>query len=217
MPGVRVGHVTRWSDGPGGLARCGVTAIVPGGLEELVHHPPAAGTAVLNGVGELTGSLSIGEMGIIDAPIVLTGTSSVGRMYDAVVDAMYDAVPTVGVDDVIAPVVGECDDSWLDEARRRHVTVADGRTAIAEATGGPVAEGVVGAGTGMVMMEHKGGIGTASRVLDGLGTIGVLLLANFGGRRQLRITGQAVGRVLDDEAAAAAAGPATPGAASGSS
>ena len=80
---------------------------------------------MLNGVGELTGSISIGELGFLDTPIMLTGTTSVGRVYDAVVDAMFDAVPAVGDDDVVAPVVGECNDAWLDDARRRNVTVGD--------------------------------------------------------------------------------------------
>jgi D-aminopeptidase len=153
--------------------------------------------AVLNGVGELTGSISIGELGFLDTPIMLTGTTSVGRVYDAVVDAMFDAVPAVGDDDVVAPVVGECNDAWLDDARRRNVSIADGRAAIDAATDGPVAEGVVGAGTGMIAMERKAGIGTSSRVLDAGGTIGVLVLANFGGFRQLRVGGVPVGRLLD--------------------
>ena len=199
VPGVRVGHVTCWSDDP--VARTGVTAILPCSLEDVFARPPAAGVAVLNGVGELTGSISITELGFLDTPILLTGTPSVGRAYDAVVDAMFDAVPAVGDDDVVAPVVGECNDAWLDDSRRRNVSVADGRTAIATATDGPVAEGAVGAGTGMIAMEYKAGIGTSSRVLDGLGTIGVLVLANFGGRRQLRVGGLPVGRVLDDELA----------------
>ena len=126
-----------------------------------------------------------------------------GRAYDAVVDAMFDAVPAVGEDDVVAPVVGECNDSWLDDSRRRNVAVADGRAAIAAAAGGPVAEGVVGAGTGMITMEFKAGIGTSSRVLDGLGTVGVLVLANFGGRRQLRVAGgRSAGRSTTRPAAA---------------
>ena len=100
----------------------------------MFHRPPAAGVAVLNGVGELTGSLSIAELGFIDTPILLTGTPSVGRVYDAVVDAMFDAVPAVGDDDVVAPVVGECNDAWLDDSRRRNVTVAHGRAAIDAAT-----------------------------------------------------------------------------------
>ena len=82
---------------------------------------------------------------------------------------------------VVDPVVGECDDSHLDDITKRWLTVDHVRQALDSATDGPVAEGVVGAGTGMSTMGHKGGIGTASRVLDGLGTIGVLLLCNFGG------------------------------------
>jgi D-aminopeptidase len=106
------------------------------------------------------------------------------------------------------PVVGECDDSWLDESRRRHVTVADGRAAIDAATAGPVAEGVVGAGTGMITMGLKAGIGTSSRVLDGLGTLGVLVLANFGSLAQLRLAGVPVGATLAAEAASAGTGDA---------
>jgi D-aminopeptidase len=205
VPGVRVGHITCWTDAP--VARTGVTAILPtASLADVFHHPPAAGVAVLNGVGELTGAHSIRELGFIDTPILLTGTPSVGRAYDAIVDAMFDEVPAVGDDDVVAPVVGECNDAWLDDARARNVSVADCRAAIAAATSGPVAEGVVGAGTGMITMEFKGGVGTSSRVISGVGTVGVLLLANFGARRQLRVAGRPVGRVLDDELAAGARG-----------
>ena len=107
-----------------------------GALAELFHRPPAAAVAVLNGVGELTGSISISELGFLDTPIMLTGTPSVGRVYDAVVDAMFDAVPAVGDDDVVAPVVGECNDAWLDDARRRNVPSPTGRAAIDAATGG---------------------------------------------------------------------------------
>jgi D-aminopeptidase len=201
VPGVLVGQVTCWSDEP--VARTGVTAILPAAsLADVFDHPPAAGIAVLNGVGELTGAHSIRELGFIDTPILLTGTTSVGRAYDAVVDAMFDAVPAVGDDEVVAPVVGECLDAWLDDARARNVSVGDGRAAIAAARSGPVAEGVVGAGTGMITMGFKAGIGTSSRVIVGAGTVGVLVLANFGARRQLRIAGRPVGRVLDDELAA---------------
>jgi D-aminopeptidase len=207
VPGVLVGHVTCWTDEP--VARTGVTAILPtASLADVFHHPPAAGVAVLNGVGELTGAHSVRELGFIDTPILLTGTPSVGLAYDAVVDAMFDAVPAVGEEDVVAPVVGECNDAWLDDSRARNVGVADGRAAIAAAASGPVAEGVVGAGTGMITMEFKGGIGTSSRLIDGVGTIGVLLLANFGARRQLRVAGRPVGRVLDDELSAAGRGDA---------
>jgi D-aminopeptidase len=201
VEGVRVGHVTRWSDDPGDVARTGVTAIVPDELGALYERPMAAGPAILNGCGELTGSIAMAEWGTLECPIMLTGTSSIGRIYDAVVDAVFAAVPDSGGDDEVVPVavVGECDDSWLDESRRRHVTVADARAALDAAASGPVAEGVVGAGTGMITMELKAGIGTSSRVLPDLGTVGVLVLANFGGLRQLRLAGYPVGAALAAE------------------
>lgn len=195
VPGVRVGHVTLWSGDHGAgtpVVRTGVTAIVPDELDALFARPMAAASAVLNGAGELTGSVEMREWGVLETPIVLTGTSSVGRAYDAVVDAMFAA----GADEVVIPVVGECDDSWLDDMYRRSVTVDHVRRAIDEATDGPVAEGVVGAGTGMITMGHKAGIGTASRMIDGIGTVGVLLLCNFGGLRQLRVGGALVGETL---------------------
>jgi D-aminopeptidase len=192
VPGVRVGHVTVWHDEPVGIARTGVTAIVPDDVGGMFRRPMAAGPAVLNGAGELTGSIEMREWGILETPIVLTATNAVGRAYDAVVDALHAA----GEVDVVIPVVGECDDSWLDDIGRRWVTTADVRAALDGAVGGPVAEGVVGAGTGMITMGHKAGIGTSSRVLDGLGTIGVLLLANFGGAAALRIGGVHVGAAL---------------------
>lgn len=211
VPGVRVGHVTLFhgtgaGSGTGGpVARTGVTAIVPDEPIELFRRPMPAATSVLNGAGELTGSVEITEWGVLETPILLTGTSSVGRVADGMVDELFAA----GAGEVVIPVVGECDDSWLDDMRRRWVTADHARQALAEAASGPVAEGVVGAGTGMVTMGHKGGIGTASRVIDGLGTVGVLLLCNFGDRDQLRIGGRLVGEVLgaDDADAHPAAAP----------
>ncbi len=198
VPGVRVGHVTIWhGDHAAGepVARTGVTAVVPGDLAGLFAEPMAAGTAVLNGAGELTGSVELREWGTLETPIVLTSTSAVGRGYDAVVDAMFAA----GADEVVIPVVGECDDSWLDDMRRRWVTVDHVREALANAAAGPVAAGAVGAGAGMVTMGHKAGIGTASRVVEGLGTVGVLLLCNFGSTRDLRVGGMHVGEMLHAE------------------
>ena len=205
VPGVTVGHVTIWHDEPDGIARTGVTAIVPDEIAALWERPMAAGYAVLNGCGELTGTIAMAEWGTLEAPIMLTGTTAVGRVFDAVVDAVFEAVPRAGGDDEVVPVpvVGETDDSWLDESRRRHVTSADAREAIRAARKGPVAEGAVGAGTGMVTMECKAGIGTSSRALPRLGTVGVLVLANFGGLDQLRLGGVAVGTTLAAERAAA--------------
>jgi D-aminopeptidase len=204
VAGLRVGHVTIWHDqaanGSGSTARTGVTAIVPDDLAAMFARPMAAGTAVLNGAGELTGSVTITEWGTIETPIMLTSTSAVGRVYDGVVDAMFGA----GADEVVIPVVGECDDSWLDDMHGRWVEASHARAAIEGANSGPVVEGVVGAGTGMTTMGYKAGIGTASRVIEDLGTVGVLLLCNFGGRRQLRIGGVPIGEELHRDAATAA-------------
>jgi D-aminopeptidase len=196
VPGARVGHVTVWKDEPdGSVARTGVTVLAPDTAAEMWGNPMAAGTAVLNGAGELTGSIEIREWGVLESPVVLVSTNNVGRGYDALVDAAI----AEGVDDVVVPVVGECDDSWLDDISCRWLTLDHVRQALDTAAPGPVAEGVVGAGTGMITMGHKGGIGTSSRVLDGLGTIGVLLLCNFGGSKLLRIGGHAVGATLAAE------------------
>jgi D-aminopeptidase len=198
VPGVRVGHATCWRDAPT-VARSGVTAIVPAPLDDLFHRPMTAGTAVLNGAGELTGSIAIAEWGMLECPVLLTGTMALGRVYDAAVDAMLEAVPDAanGIEDVVIAVVGECDDSWLDDARARNVQVADARAALAAASDEAPALGAVGAGTGMITFECKGGIGSASRRVEALdATVGVLLLANYGELAHLTVAGDPVGRRL---------------------
>jgi D-aminopeptidase len=184
VTGIRVGHVTVWRDEPE-VARTGVTAIVPPSL------PLPAGVAVLNGAGELTGSHEIREWGQVETPVYLTATMAVGRIYDGAVDVALAA----GVDHVLIPVVGECDDSHLSEAYPVQVEAADAGGAVEAASGWPIAEGAVGAGTGMSCLGWKGGIGTASRVVPG-GTLGALVLANFGSAHQLRVAGVPVGRLL---------------------
>jgi D-aminopeptidase len=184
VTGIRVGHVTVWRDEPE-VARTGVTAIVPPSL------PLPAGVAVLNGAGELTGSHEIREWGQVETPVYLTATMAVGRIYDGAVDVALAA----GVDHVLIPVVGECDDSHLSEAYPVQVEAADAGAAVEAASGWPIAEGAVGAGTGMSCLGWKGGIGTASRVVPG-GTLGALVLANFGSAHQLRVAGVPVGRLL---------------------
>jgi len=180
--GVVVGHVT--------VERTGVTAVVPPSL------PAPAGTAVLNGAGELTGSLEIREWGILETPVYLTSTHAVGRVYDGAVSVAMARDPRVGVDDVVIPVVGECDDSWLSDARVAHVQPGDVARAVAEATG-DFEQGAVGAGAGMSCFDWKGGIGSSSR-RAGDHTVGVLLLTNFGTREQLRLDGVPIGRLLDE-------------------
>jgi D-aminopeptidase len=172
-----------------------VTAIVPGPLETLVSRPIPAGTAVLNGAGELTGSIQIAEWGCIETPVYLTSTMAVGRIYDGAVAAAVAADPSVGTENFVIPVVGECDDGWLNDARTVQVEATDVARAL-EGASEAVAEGAVGAGTGMICFGWKGGIGTASRVV-GAATVGVLALTNFGTHRQLRVDGVPVGRLLD--------------------
>jgi D-aminopeptidase len=180
--GVTVGHVT--------VERTGVTAVVPPSL------PLPAGTAVLNGAGELTGSLEIREWGILETPVYLTSTHAVGRVYDGAVSVAMAADPGVGVDDVVIPVVGECDDSWLSDARVRHVQPDDVARAVSEAAA-DFEQGAVGAGAGMSCFDWKGGIGSSSRRV-GEHSVGVLLLTNFGSSEQLRVDGVPVGRLLDE-------------------
>jgi D-aminopeptidase len=198
--GVLVGQVTVRRDEPDppvgrGVARTGVTAIVPGSLDTLVSRPIAAGTAVLNGAGELTGSIQIAEWGCIETPVYLTSTMAVGRVYDGAVAAAVASDPSVGTENFVIPVVGECDDGWLNDARTVQVEAADVQRAL-DAAGGEVAEGAVGAGTGMICFGWKGGIGTASRRV-GDAHIGVLALTNFGAHDQLRVDGVPVGRLLE--------------------
>jgi len=212
VPGVAVGHVTIWRDEPEppegrGRARTGVTAIVPGGGAALARPLPG-GVAVLNGAGELTSSLQIAEWGAIETPIYLTSTMAVGRVYDGAVAAACAADASVGVDRVVIPVVGECDDSWLNDARTVQVESEDAAHAVAAARPGRVAEGCVGAGTGMICLGWKGGVGTASRVLGESGaTVGVLVLANFGSASALRVAGlplgESLGRGVDEPLAPA--------------
>jgi D-aminopeptidase len=180
--GVIVGHVT--------VERTGVTAVVPPSL------PLPAGTAVLNGAGELTGSLEIREWGLLETPVYLTATHAVGRVYDGAVAVAMERDPRVGVETVVIPVVGECDDSWLSDARVAHVQPADVARAVAGATA-DFEQGAVGAGAGMSCFDWKGGIGSSSR-RAGDHTVGVLLLTNFGSSEQLRVDGVPIGRLLDE-------------------
>jgi D-aminopeptidase len=217
VPGVGVGHVTVWRDEPlppagRGVARTGVTVIDPGG--NLFAAPVPAGGAVLNGAGECTGFLSMTEWGLAETPVFLTSTMQVGRVYDAACELLAGEEPGIGVEDVIIPLVAECDDSFLSDSRRMQVTAADVRTAreAARAAGTarqprPPAEGAVGAGTGMSCLGFKGGIGTASRRVPSGHTVGVLTLTNFGDQDRLTVDGVPVGRMLPPDPAITAARP----------
>jgi len=199
VAGVEVGHVTVWRDelGGRGIARTGVTAILPGPVDGLFRAPVPAGAAVLNGAGEMTGFVTASEWGLIETPVYLTSTMAVGRVFDGAVATAVAADPAVGTEGVVIPVVAECDDSWLSDSAVVQVEAADAGRALAAARGGAVDEGAVGAGAGMVCFGWKGGIGTASRVVPEAGaTVGVLVLANFGSAPELRVDGVPVGRLL---------------------
>jgi D-aminopeptidase len=216
VPGVGVGHATVWRDEPlppsgRGVARTGVTVIDPGG--NMFRRPVPAGGAVLNGAGECTGFLAAAEWGLAETPIFLTSTMQVGRVYDAACELLVDEDAGIGIDDVIIPIVAECDDSFLSDARRMQVTAADvraARQAARQAAGAThrqaPTEGAVGSGTGMSCLGFKGGIGTASRVVPAGHTVGVLVMSNFGDRQRLTIDGVPVGRLLAQAAEPAGAG-----------
>jgi D-aminopeptidase len=203
VEGVGVGHATVWRDEPDppegrGIARTGVTVMRV--RDDPFHRMLPAGGAILNGAGECTGFITASEWGTLETPVFLTSTLQLGRVYDAACELMLERFPDVA-EDFIIPVVGECDDSFLNDARRMQVTREDvqGAWAAADASVGsttPPPEGAVGSGTGMSCLGFKGGIGTASRVTEGGHTVGVLLMTNFGTRDQLTVAGVPVGRLL---------------------
>jgi D-aminopeptidase len=215
VPGTGLGHATVWRDeapppAGRGVARTGVTVLDPGG--DLFTSPIPAGAAVLNGAGECTGLLAAQEWGLAETPVFLTSTMQLGRVYDAACELLIEEQPAIGCDDVIIPIVAECDDSFLNDSRRMQVDGGDVRDALAVArasVGAPAAaEGAVGAGTGMSCLGYKGGIGTASRVVPGGATVGVLTLTNFGDRDRLTVAGVPAGRLLPDPDSGAQPGPA---------
>ena len=205
VAGVRVGQVTHISGSgrlvPGiGPVRTGVTAIIP--RADIWHRKVFAAAWALNGNGEMTGTTWVNEAGWMEVPVLLTNTLSVGRVDDGVISWMVKHVPEIGItDDVPLPVVAECDDEWLNDIQGRHATAGDAVAALDGAAGGPVAQGGVGGGTGMISFEFKGGIGTASRVLskqDGGYTVGVLVNSNTARRSELTVAGVPVGAHIPD-------------------
>ena len=210
VAGVAVGHSTiiRGSGPlvPGrGPVRTGVTAILPNRNRVFVDRV-VGGAFILNGAGEVSGLTQVVEWGLIETPILLTNTLSVGTCSEAAVRYMVERWPGIGAEhDVVIPLVGECDDSWLNDAAGHHVRDRHVFEAIGNAVQGPVPEGSVGGGTGMITCDLKGGIGTSSRVLapqDGGFTVGVLVMSNFGRLTDLRIDGVPVGELLEQHFAA---------------
>lgn len=192
VPGVKVGHTTLIK---GDSVRTGVTAILPFDGNIFQHKVPAD-IFVGNGFGKLAGTTQVKELGNLESPVILTNTLSVATAMDAVITYTLQQPGNEKVMSVNA-VVGETNDSYLNDIRGRHVTKEDVLKAIRSASSGPVTEGCVGAGTGTVCFQYKGGIGTASRKLPvSLGgyTVGVLVQTNFGG--VLTIDGVPVGQEL---------------------
>jgi D-aminopeptidase len=202
VPGVLVGHVTLIDDGGADLShavRTGVTAILPHSGNLFREKVPGQ-IHVINGFGKIVGSTQVAELGVIETPIILTNTLSVGTAFNGVVEHALNANPEIGdTTGSVNPIVAECNDSYLNDMRGRHVKREHIRLAIEHAETGPVPEGSVGAGTGMVCYGWKGGIGTSSRTLRLNGdavTVGVLALTNFGEPSQLTIGGRRVGEHL---------------------
>jgi len=205
VEGVMVGHSTiirgagplRRGRGP---VRTGVTAILPN-EKNIFEQRVTGGGFVLNGAGEVSGLTQLMEWGLVETPIFLTNTLSVGAVSDAAVQWMVEQFPGIGNEhDVLIPLVGECDDSWLNDVAGRHVKAENVREALETASSGPVAEGSVGGGTGMISCDFKAGIGTASRKLPpafGGYTVGILVMNNFGHMRDLRVGGLPMGPLLE--------------------
>jgi D-aminopeptidase len=203
VAGVRVGHTTLIEgDGPlevgRGPVRTGVTVVVPHD-GDVWSEPVFAGCHRLNGNGELTGLEWIRESGLLGSTIALTNTHSVGVVRDALL--RYEVAARGGHEILWGlPVVGETWDGMLNDVNGFHVRPEHVARALDAAAGGPVAEGSVGGGTGMICHGFKGGIGTASRVVPedrGGFTVGVLVQANYGRRPRFQVDGVPVGQVID--------------------
>ena len=209
VSGVTVGHTTLIS-GEGklqigkGPVRTGVTAILPRG-KDTMSNPVFAGWWSLNGNGEMTGTTWVEESGFLEGPVMITNTHSVGVVRDAVIQWRVNH----GQPDPTGywwslPVVAETWDGWLNDINGFHVKPEDAFHAIDSAHSGPIEEGNVGGGTGMICNEFKGGIGTSSRKFDIKSanyTVGVLVQCNYGVRPNLRIAGVPVGREIPESAA----------------
>ena len=208
VKGVEVGHTTLISgNGPlkvgVGPIRTGVTAILPRGRSN-VADPVFSGWFSLNGNGEMTGTTWVEESGFLDGPVMITNTHSVGVVRDAVIQwRIQHGPPDESGYWWSLPVVAETWDGELNDTNGFHVKPEHAFHALDSAHSGPVEEGNVGGGTGMICSEFKGGIGTASRIVkikDASYTVGVLVQCNYGVRSQLRIAGAPVGKEIQDGA-----------------
>ena len=204
VPGVLVGHTTLISgEGPlapgEGPVRTGVTLVLPHAGNLFLQKVPAA-VHTINGFGKVCGFEQVRELGALEAPIALTNTLNVGLVLDALIGEMIRQNPELGITEgTVNVVVGETNDGYLNDLQGRHVRREHVVQALRRATGGPVEEGNVGAGTGTICLGWKGGIGASSRVLpaqSGGFTLGALVQTNFGGAHSLVISGVPLGRLL---------------------
>jgi len=182
-----------------GPARTGVTAIFPRGKTS--SDAVFAGSFILNGNGEMTGLAWVNESGYLEGPIMITNTHSVGSVHEAVIK--WQVKQGTYESEWSLPVVGETWDGYLNDISGFHVEYDHVAEALNSAASGPIKEGNVGGGTGMVCYEFKGGTGTSSRIMKtkaGTFTVGVLVQANFGRRHQLVIAGIPIGKTLTDNA-----------------
>jgi D-aminopeptidase len=196
VPGLTVGFATVIK---GDSARTGVTVIHPRG--QFNHAPVFAGTFAFNGNGEMTGAAWVEEGGLLEGPIGLTNTHSVGIVRDTIIH--WQALQDSFFQKWSCPVVAETADGWLNDMNGFHVEPEHVLSALNSAKNGPLPEGNIGGGTGMICYEFKGGTGTAScKLPEKLGgwTVGVLVQANFGRRHQLTIAGVPVGQHLTEDA-----------------
>jgi len=193
IAGVRVGNVSLVRN----ALRTGVTAVLPH-PRNLYREKVTAACAVLNGYGKSVGLMQIEELGSVETPILITSTLNVPRVSDALITYMLSQDDSIGVRETVNPVVLECFDGYLNDARARAVGEREVVEAIATASDGPVAEGCVGAGVGMRCQGFKSGVGTSSRRAgDTTFTVGVLVVPNFGFPGDLMIAGVPVGRMVE--------------------
>jgi len=197
VAGVKVGHYTRIESSD---IRTGVTVVFPN--DDIYHENVTAGRFVMNGNGEITGMGSVDQRGLLQSPIFLTDTSNIGRVMNGAMTWFLKTYPEIG-DTALTPVpiVAETFGAFLHDSAGRHLNDEHILAAINNAKSGPVLEGAVGGGVGMVCYDFKGGIGTASRVLPashGGYAVGVLVQANHGDREQLLIDGVPVGKEIQD-------------------
>jgi len=197
VPGILVGHRTLITDGPR-VARTGVTVIIPRN-GQIWRDNAFAANHDFNGTGELTGMHWLNESGLLCYPVALTTTHHIGTVHEALVAYGMETGQTSMSS---LAVVAETWDGFLNDMNAFHIKKEDVYLALEDASSGPVVEGNVGGGTGMICHEFKGGIGTASRLVEAAGsqyTVGVLVQANQGDRADLRLDGIPVGRLLGSE------------------